>query len=203
MKYPIQHIGIIILAAGQSKRLGQPKQLLSLGQKTLLQHTIDSALELQFPVFVVLGANETNIRQSLQHENIHIVINEEWEEGMASSIRKGISALTQDYLQTDGIIILVCDQPFIESSILEILIKEQKNNDVRAIACTYSDKLGTPALFHKSLFMELMELKGDIGARQILKKHKEEIASIEFKNGKWDIDTLEDFMEILKIHKQK
>lgn len=202
MNYPIQHTGIVILAAGQSKRLGQPKQLLTLGEKTLLQHTIDSALKLKFPVFVVLGANEKNIRQSIQHENIHIIINDEWEEGMASSIRKGISALKQLYMQTDGIIILVCDQPFIETSVLEILINEQKNNDVKAIACSYSNKLGTPALFHKSLFSELMELKGDIGARQILKKHKEEIASIEFKNGKWDIDTLEDFMEILKIHKQ-
>lgn len=202
MKYPITHIGVIILAAGQSKRLGQPKQLLTLGEKTLLQHTIDISLKLGLPTFVVLGANEKSISPTIQQENIHIVINDQWEEGMASSIRKGISALTQVYLQTDGVIILVCDQPFIDSAILEILIKEQKNNDLKAIACSYSNRLGTPALFHKSLFKELMELKGDVGARQILNNHSEEIASIEFRNGKWDVDTLDDFLEILKIHKQ-
>lgn len=188
------NIGIVILAAGSSSRLGKPKQLLLYNDKSLLQHSIDAAINSNGnSVIVVLGANEDLISKEINKTGAHIITNKEWEEGMASSVRTGLDTLFKISPTTDGVIFMVCDQPYISSSLLNDLISTQQKTKKPIITSSYGETIGPPALFHKSLFNELMQLKGDAGARKIIQQHSYEVATVLFTNGKIDIDTKEDY----------
>lgn len=195
----IQHCAIVILAAGSSSRLGQPKQLLQYKETVLLQRAIDIASEAGVEnIIVILGAEKDKILKELNTEGISIVFNEQWQEGMASSIRNGISASLSFFPHTDGIIFMVCDQPFADAALLRDIIHMQKTNGYPIVACRYGEVTGTPALFHKSLFKELMTLKGDTGARKILINHQENLGVVNFEDGSADIDTIADYENLLK-----
>jgi molybdenum cofactor cytidylyltransferase len=182
--------GLIILAAGQSARLGQPKQNLVFQGKTLLQRAIEAALaSVCEPVIVVLGANEEVIRPTIDSYSIQIIHNAEWREGIASSIRLGIKTL-QESAVTSAILML-CDQPFVSSLLLNELIKQGANKDI--VACAYNNTVGTPVLFSSAYFEELLRLTGDEGAKKLLWKHQEIVISILFPSGGVDIDTVEDY----------
>ena len=188
------NIGIVILAAGSSSRLGKPKQLLLYNDKSLLQHSIDAAINSNGnSVLVVSGANEELISKEINKTGAHIITNKEWEEGMASSVRTGLDTLFKISPTTDGVIFMVCDQPYISSSLLNDLISTQQKTKKPIITSSYGETIGPPALFHKSLFNELMQLKGDAGARKIIQQHSYEVATVLFTNGKIDIDTKEDY----------
>lgn len=196
--YHINQCGIVILAAGQSKRLGQPKQLLPFGGTALVVRVADAACRLKlYPVLAVLGAHAEKIMPYLNMPGIRVVVNEEWEEGMASSIRKGIEAMDRYYPHLDGIMFLVCDQPHLDHQLIRDLIGLQDETGMPAAACSYAGILGTPALFHKSLFHELMQLKGDVGARKLLEKIKDEVAVLTFDHGVLDVDTPEDYSRLM------
>jgi len=202
MKYNIEHCGIIILAAGESKRLGNPKQLLSFGGNTLLARVAKTASESNLsPVIAVLGANAEKIRATLNIPNIIVVKNDDWKEGMASSIRIGLSSMLDLSPQVDGVIVLVCDQPYLNQDLIKALIEAQRDSGLPAAAASYGGKLGTPALFQKSLFTELMSLSGDTGARKILERKRENVVEVEFEMGVVDIDTQEDYERLLNKHK--
>lgn len=195
----IRNIAIIILAAGQSARLGSPKQLLPYNNKTLLENAVDAALETECAsIFVVLGANADLVRKELKNKPVMVLENPEWEEGMASSIRCGIKYITGTILRPDSIIFMVCDQPFVTSSLLLNLLYKKNESRMPIVASDYGNKLGTPALFHRSLFETLLELKGDTGARKILIDNMDKVAKVSFPEGITDIDTKEDY-EKLKI----
>ncbi len=202
MKYNIEHCGIIILAAGESKRLGKPKQLLSFGGNTLLTRVANTACESGLkPVIAVLGANDDKISATLNIPGLMVVKNDDWKEGMAFSIRTGLFTLTELFPQVDGIVMLVCDQPFLNHDVIRALIEAQRNSGLPAAAASYGGKLGTPALFHKSIFTELMSLSGDTGARKILDKMREDVVTIDFEMGIVDIDTPEDYERLLNENK--
>ncbi len=202
MKYTIEQCGIIILAAGESKRLGKPKQLLSFGGNTFLTSVAKTACESDMqPVIVVLGANAEKIGETLNIPSIHVVKNSDWQEGMASSIRTGLFTLTELFPQVDGIVMLVCDQPFLNHDVIRALVEAQRNSGLPAAAASYGGKLGTPALFHKSLFSELMSLSGDTGARKMLERKREHVVEVEFEMGVVDIDTQEDYERLLNNDK--
>src|SRR4051812_38202550 len=112
--------GIIILAAGSSSRLGTPKQNLMYQGKTLLQRAIHTALTSACceSVLVVLGANEGIIRPNISDQQIHITYNSDWEEGMASSIRRGVTEMQRLEPLVTSVIIMPCDQPFVDSLLL-------------------------------------------------------------------------------------
>lgn len=187
----ITKMGIIVLAGGKSNRLGQPKQLLDIQGKTMIQHVTDMALKAALgPVIVITGAHADQLPLI---PNVHIVHNSEWEEGMAASIRKGINYTKNVYPEIDGLIILVADQPYLHSAILREMADLQKKNDYVAVAAAYKDQLGTPVLFHHTLWSELLLLKGDSGAKRILKKIKDKIGIVQFEKGIFDIDTIEDY----------
>jgi molybdenum cofactor cytidylyltransferase len=197
-RYHINQCGIVILAAGQSKRLGQPKQLLPFGGTALVVRVADAACRIKlYPVLVVLGAHAEKIQPYLNMPGLKVVVNEEWEEGMASSIRKGLAAMDQFYPHLDGIMFLVCDQPHLDHQLIRDLIQLQDETGKPVAACNYAGKLGTPALFHKTLFQELMQLKGDAGARKLLEEMKDDVAMINFEQGSIDIDTLEDYENLI------
>jgi len=190
---------IIILAAGRSARLGSPKQLLCYQGKNLLQHTIDIAHESRTgPILVVLGSNIDEIKTKLDKNFLEIIENQDWESGMASSIICGINALLKLYPDTEASILMVCDQPFVNVQLLHQLIKKYEESGKSIVASNYENTNGTPALFHKKHFHELSALKGDFGAKYMIKKYDESLHAIPFDKGSIDIDTIEDYKNLLK-----
>jgi molybdenum cofactor cytidylyltransferase len=192
------NIGIVILAAGPSSRLGKPKQLLHYKGKNLLQHVVSEAVNSNAsPVIVVLGANSDSISKEIDKTKVHVVENKEWREGMASSVRMGLNILQKISPLAEAVIFMVCDQPYVSTSLLNDLINMQVESCKPIVTCNYGEAIGPPALFHKSLFAELMQLQGDAGARKIIQQHSDEVATLLFTKGKIDIDTKEDY-EALK-----
>jgi molybdenum cofactor cytidylyltransferase len=190
---------IIILAAGRSARLGSPKQLLSYQGKNLLQHTIDIAFESEIgPIIVVLGSGIEEISAKLNTNTLTIIENPFWENGMASSVVCGINTMNNLRPDTEAVILMVCDQPFVNAKLLKDLIKKQKESGSSIIASSYENIHGTPALFHKEHFNELSALTGDSGARSLIKRYADSIEAIPFDQGGIDIDTLEDYRNLLK-----
>ena len=185
--------GLIILAAGESKRLGKPKQNLVFRDRTLLQIAVEAGIKSACkPIIVVLGANSDQINKDFQPEKIKVVHNSYWEEGMASSIRSGISELKNDK-NVDSAIIMLCDQPFVSAGLLNDLAAKQKETGEPIIACSYNNTIGVPVLFDRSLFDELLSLQGHQGAKNILKSYEGVIITIPFEMGGIDIDTSEDY----------
>jgi len=190
---------IIILAAGRSARLGSPKQLLTYQGKNLLQHTIDIAFESQIgPIIVVLGSGKEEISAKLDTNFLTIAENPNWESGMASSLVCGLNTLNNLHPEVESAIIMVCDQPFINAKLLRELIKKQEETGCSIVASSYENIYGTPALFHKEHFSELSLLNGDSGARSLIKKYAESINTIPFDQGSIDIDTIEDYRNLVK-----
>lgn len=187
-------VGIIILAAGESKRMGVPKQLLDINGKSLLLNVIDSALATSCrPVTVVVGAHKKAIVPVLKDLPINIVDNPRWDSGMAGSIKMG---MVGSYLLTktiEAVIITTSDMPELNSAVFEKLVKRASESEAKIITSRYKGTLGVPALLKRPLFEELLNLEGDQGARQIFKKFKNELASVEFEGGAIDLDTKEDY----------
>jgi molybdenum cofactor cytidylyltransferase len=172
--------------------------LLEYKGKTLLRHVIseagDSALK---PVVVVLGANADLVSKEIDPNNVHVLVNMDWKEGMASSIRVGLKTILKISSTADAVIFILCDQPFVSSSLLEDLMHEQIKTGKPIVASEYGNTIGPPALFHKNIFPELMKLKGDAGAKKIIQKHRDQVATVLFEKGNIDIDTTGDY-EVLK-----
>jgi len=190
--------GIIILAAGNSSRMGRPKQLLNYKGKTLLQTVIDEALKTDCkPIIVVLGASADEI--VAKHENIQVnfVTNESWESGMASSIVAGLSTLINNDSDKESVIIAVADQAFIKMSNFNNLIEKQRETGKNIIASKYAETIGTPVLFKKDYFEALLSLKGAEGAKSILKQYPHEVETVIFELGEIDIDTETDYNNLI------
>ena len=159
-----------------------------------MQHSIDAAANSNVQaVVIVLGSNADSIAKEIDKKNAHIVRNSEWEEGMASSVRNGLSTLQQILPSTGAVIFMVCDQPFVSASLVNDLIDTQKETGKPIVTSDYGEAVGPPALFCKPLFNELMRLKGDAGAKKIIQQHGDEVATVSFTKGKIDIDTNEDY----------
>lgn len=190
--------GIIILAAGSSSRLGRPKQLLDYKGKTLLQTVINEALETSCrPVIAVLGSNAKEIASQHQHDQVNFVINESWENGMASSIVAGLSAIIRNNSEIESIIIAVADQAFIKMINFNNLIEKQKETGKNIIASTYAETIGTPVLFKKDYFEALLSLTGAEGAKKILKQYPQDVETVVFEHGEIDIDTETDYNNLI------
>ena len=163
-----------------------------------MEHSVDTANDSDAsPVIVILGANATMLEKQIEEKKIHIAENKEWKEGMASSVRCGINTLMHIAPDADAAIIMVCDQPFVSSSLLNELIAAQKSTGKSIVTSQYETAIGPPALFHKSIFPELLQLKGDAGARKIIEQRRNEVATVLFTKGTIDIDTEEDYKSLL------
>jgi molybdenum cofactor cytidylyltransferase len=117
---------------------------------------------------------------------------------MASSVGCGINKMNNLYPDTEAVILMVCDQPFVNAKLLKDLIKKQEESGNSIVASSYENIYGTPALFHKEHFNELSALNGDTGARSLIKRYAESIEAIPFDQGSIDIDTIEDYRNLVK-----
>jgi len=186
--------GAIILAAGSSSRLGKPKQTLVFNGQTLLQKAIHNALSSACDaVVVVLGANAEVIQPTIIDRPVPVVFNTEWQEGMASSIRHGITELKKNMPGITSAILMLCDQPFADAAILNQLIQKRSATKKTIVASAYNGTSGAPALFDQSHFNELMQLTGNEGAKKLLIKYADNMATIPFLLGAIDIDTEGDY----------
>ena len=171
----------VVLAAGASRRMGMPKQLIRICGETLVERTIRICREAGCePVVVVLGAAADQVRSACSLGRAVVVVNEHWQEGMASSIAQGVSAL-DDCVQ--GCVITTCDMPAVSA---EHLGRLAATGELTASA--YAGRQGVPAYFPRSVFPQLAALRGDTGARDLLKQ----CPAIPLAGGELDIDTPQD-----------
>jgi len=188
---------IILLAAGSSSRLGRPKQLIEFQGKKLIQKAIEEAQKSKADsLVVVLGWNPELIKSTFDSKQIPFVINENWEEGMASSMQTGLRFLIEKE-HPDQVILMLVDQPFVDADLLNSLILEKEKSGKGIVACSYSDTLGVPAIFDRAYFEEMLSLKGSEGAKKVIMKHRADVFAVDFPLGAVDLDTEED-LERLK-----
>ncbi len=198
-QYNIDNCAVVIIAAGESKRLGSPKQLLLLDKDTMLNRLIKMVQKaVDFPIYLVLGANAEKIKAQLPNTNLNIVENNEWQEGMGSSIRIGVQTVIDSTNKHDGVLILVCDQPHLSEAAIQDLVSLQAAKKTAITASFYANIAGTPALFHASIFPDLLALKGDQGAKKIIQERVQDLAKLQFEKGVLDIDTQDDYQQLLK-----
>jgi molybdenum cofactor cytidylyltransferase len=191
-------VGIVILAAGESVRMGEPKQLLVYRGRTLLRHAAETALAVpQTPVVVVLGAHADQLHAELDSLPVSVVMNPEWQGGMGFSLRAGLRALVTDHPATAAAIFMLCDQPHVSPDLLQRLADEWRNGAQMA-ASQYETRLGVPAIFSAALFPELLALQGAEGARQVLARHADTVRAILFPPGGIDVDTPADYAALLR-----
>lgn len=191
------NIAAIVLAAGGSSRLGQPKQLLALGGESFVRRTIRAAVEAGCaPVIVVLGAEAERIQEETDSLPATVVQNANWTEGIGSSIRVGLLHVVHSRATIDAALLLACDQPFVDAGFLKELIQLRLTSAKSIVASAYAGTLGVPALFDRTLFPELLASSGDQGAKQIILSRPQETASLSFPAGAIDIDTPDDLKRL-------
>ena len=190
-----EQIAAIILAAGGSRRLGQPKQLVRVGDETLLERTIRVVREAGVDdVSVVLGAQSEVIQARVDLSEVRVIVNSEWESGIASSIRAGVGAVGAEAM---AVMLLVCDQPKLMSEHVGALLDAYANARDRGIAASlYAGVAGIPAIFPASEFERLLALRGDSGARALLRDPECPLVTVPFDGGDVDVDTPADLASI-------
>jgi molybdenum cofactor cytidylyltransferase len=193
------NIGIIILAAGSSSRMGTSKQLLHVDGEPLLQKAINSSQQTnaQF-VVVVLGADAKVHRHAIKDLNINVVENREWENGMGSSLKAGLRYVKSSQPSTDAIVIMVCDQPEVTAKHLNELVRVYCESKKAIVASYYAGAPGVPALIDKSLFAEVMAIEDSFGAKKVIQQHPDKTELVEFNAGAIDIDTPEEYQNYLR-----
>ena len=187
---PAAQVGLVLLAAGGSKRLGSPKQLVTdAAGRSLVRRAAETALASACrPVVVVLGASAEAVEPELGGLPVTVTVNPNWQTGLASSLKAGVNALTESYT-LDAVVVMLCDQPQVTSALLDFLVTAYADTGHAIAACEYGGALGVPALFGRTLFGALASLTGDEGARQVIKNYAGPVARVPFPEGALDIDT--------------
>jgi molybdenum cofactor cytidylyltransferase len=189
-------IGVLVLAAGESTRMGRPKQLLPYRGSTLIRHAAETALAADLgPVLVVLGAEAERCREALGELEIRTVTNPNWPQGMGSSIRVGVAELERLLPPVGGVLILLHDQPAVPAERLRELVAARREEDL-IVAAGYGDVVGAPAYFRRDLFGELQALDGVAGARKIIQAHRDRVRRFELPEARFDLDTPADYERV-------
>lgn len=190
--------GIVILAAGNSSRLGKPKQLLRYRGQSLLRRAANEALAAGLgPVGVVLGAQADMIRSEVDDLPVTVVVNEQWNDGMSGSLQSGLEALLSAQPDLKGCIFMLCDQPHVSAPLLARLAETHRQTGRAIVAAEYEEAMGVPAFFARMLFAELRTLQGQEGAKRIIARHPGQACGIPFPEGRFDIDTDADYDALL------
>ncbi len=194
---PMKDCASILLAAGDSSRLGTPKQLLSINGESLLRRTARLAMEAGCsPNFIVLGAHAEILKPEVDSGVFEILENPGWQEGMGSSIRVAMKSLFKRPTLPGAVLLLVCDQPNLSAGLLAELLEKYNGRREAIVASQYNGVLGVPAVFGADYFGELAMLSGDSGARRVISRHPEHALQVEFEGGDFDIDLPEDVAKL-------
>ncbi len=186
-------VGAIILAAGASRRMGQPKQLLPVAGQPMVRRVTEAVCAAGLAqVIVVLGAHAQAVASVLQGLPVDLVVNHAWQAGLSTSVRAGIGALRPDI---DAVLLVLADQPGLGPDLLRTLVDRYRAEGAPLVAPFYQGQRGNPVLFDRALFAELEGVEGDRGGRAIITRHEADLARVEVDDRAVlaDIDTLEDY----------
>jgi molybdenum cofactor cytidylyltransferase len=191
-------LGVIILAAGKASRMGEPKALLSYNGHSFLLNTFNLAQSVHpTGIVTVLGHYFDQMSAHCNTHKIPFVLNEAYGNGMSSSIKCGLTYLLSHFPQVNMILILLADQPKINTEHISSLLHKVRSSKYLMVCTSYSATFGVPAVFKKEYFHELLELKGEKGAKNLIEKgvldHENTILC---EDGKIDIDTPEDYKNL-------
>jgi molybdenum cofactor cytidylyltransferase len=190
-------VGVAILAAGGSQRMGRPKQLLPFRERTLLHHAVEVAVaSVCRPIVVVIGANAELIRGGLQPLPVTIAENLHWEMGIASSLRVAIETL-RAFDGLDGIVITLADLPLLTPDAVNLLVETHYHTGKDIVASEYAETYGVPLFIAKRLFDELAVLEGNQGAKHVIARHLEEMTTVPIADAAFDIDTPADYAQLI------
>lgn len=195
-------VGAVVVAAGASHRLGQPKQLIPVEGEGLLHRTARLALEAGcVPVVIVLGFEAERMAADLGGLAVEAVVNASWSFGMGSSLARGVAAARRARPEMDALLLLVCDQPRLTANHLRHLVDRHTAGTVGITASAYAGRVGVPAVFARSLFPELERIEGDCGARALIFSHGAQ--AVEWPDGAYDIDLPEDLLALDPARRQR
>lgn len=186
---------ILLLAAGASARMGQSKQLLSIGDEPMLRMAVRTALTVSPHTTVVLGAHFEEHKRALKGLPINIIENRQWQKGIGCSIKAGMAGLKNGPF--DAVMVLVCDQPNLTSEHLKNLIAMAESQDAKVVASSYAGTTGVPALFKKEVFEMLRAIDNEAGAKKIIQQLGKAVALVDFPGGEADLDTPDDYQAFL------
>jgi len=189
-------ISAILLAAGESNRMGQPKQLMPFGQITIVERTIDNLLNSAVSeTIVVLGYKDEEIRKTIAGKPIKIAMNPDYQQGMSTSI---IAGLKQVDKRARAVLIALGDQPFVNSQTITSLVEAFIANNRGILIPVYQGRRGNPVIFAIEYKGELLNLKGDVGGREIIKLHPDDVleVAVDCEGVLLDIDTMENYTPI-------
>jgi molybdenum cofactor cytidylyltransferase len=189
-------LSAILLAAGESKRMGKTKQLMPMGQSTLLERAIDSLLDSSVDeIIVVLGHKAEEIARTIAGRPVKIVINSDYSQGMSTSIIAGLILVDP---RSQAVMLAMGDQPLVESSTINQLIEAFNKNRKGIAVPTYRGRRGHPIIFDIKYKTELLMLKGDVGGREIIHNHPDDVlmVAIDSESVISDIDTQEDYQSL-------
>jgi molybdenum cofactor cytidylyltransferase len=186
-------IAAIVLAAGGSSRLSQPKQLLRFEGESLVRRAARAALDADCtPVVVVVGQQREPVVAALHDLSVTLVPNDFWEGGIGTSIRAGVRSLSD----SDALIILTCDQPHVDATLIRQLVARHEETQKPMVASAYAGTFGVPALFGRSCFEQLLSLGDEQGAKVLLTARPNDVAQVDFPEGAIDVDTPEDWARL-------
>lgn len=192
---------VLVLAAGASTRLGEPKQLVRVGGRPALHTVVANAVSIAgHAVTVILGAHARDLTHMLLHSPASVVINREWEEGMASSIRRGMAAVPPG---CEAVMMVLGDQVAVTADDLRRLLSAWKGESSTIAASVYEGRAGVPAIFPSWCFSELSQLRGDQGARAILQRNMTRLVHVPMPNAAFDLDTPEDLVRLRERFERK
>jgi molybdenum cofactor cytidylyltransferase len=190
-------LSAILLAAGESKRMGKPKQLMPFGQSTLLEQAIDNLMNSAVDeIIVVLGYKAEEMIKTIAAKPVKIVVNPNYRQGMSTSIIAGLSLVDS---QAQTVMLALGDQPSVDSQTINRLIEEFYRHDKGIAIPTYRGMRGHPIIFAIKYKQELLELRGDIGGREIIRHHPDDVLEVAVDSASVasDIDTKSDYQSQL------
>jgi len=196
-------ISAILLAAGESNRMGQPKQLMPFGQSTILEGTIDNLLNSAVSeTIVVLGYRNEVIRKTIAGKPVKIAINPDYQKGMSASIIAGLKQIDK---RARAVLLALGDQPFVDSQTINSLVEAFIVNKRGIIIPVYQGRRGNPVIFAIKYKGELLNLKGDIGGREIIKHHPDDVLelAVNCEGVLIDIDTAKNYTSMIKLNPDK
>jgi molybdenum cofactor cytidylyltransferase len=195
-------IGIVVLAAGMSTRMNQPKQLLKFYGKTLLRRSAETAANsICKPAVVVLGANFETLKSELNDLPVHIFFNEKFQSGLGSSIKTGLNEILKIQPDLSAVIFTLGDQPLVTAKKINAFAESFRKTLNRIIAAEYGASVGVPALFSKEIFCELIQIEDDAGAKSVIEKYSDSLIKIGLPEAAFDVDTPEDYKKLEALEK--